>query len=251
MSLLPGRSACRHVFGQIRRLLRAWYYAGWRYACPCCGGQFRTLLPFGEVVQRPNVCCPRCESLERHRLIRLYLEQRTDIQRAHWRVLHIAPEPIFYHWLKRMPNLDYIAGDLDPARADVQLDVMNLRYPDSSFDGILCIHVLEHVPDDRRALRELHRVLKPGGWALILSPIDASREKTDEDPSVIDPRQRQLRFGQHDHVRLYGRDYIERLSEAGFCVRKYAAAEVAGSEELARRYVLKDEIIYASTKPEM
>lgn len=131
-------------------------------------------------------------------------------------MLHVAPEAKLAERLQSAPNLDYLSGDLDPTHAMVQMDLTDIQYPDNTFDAIYCSHVLEHIPDDRRAMRELYRVLKPGGWAIIHAPIQ--RKTTIEDPSITTPQGRLRAYGQSDHVRSYGEDYVDRLRESGFDV---------------------------------
>ena len=148
----------------LRKALCILRHLGVRVTCPCCRWRFRRFLPFG-VNQRSNALCPRCGSLERHRLLWLYLNNRTNLfQRSH-RMLHIAPEPIFARMFRTMPMLSYFTGDLTSKLAGVRMDITNVAYKDNSFDIILCNHVLEHVERDRKAMTELLRVLIPGGWA--------------------------------------------------------------------------------------
>jgi SAM-dependent methyltransferase len=130
------------------------------------------------------------------------------------RVLHFAPERGLERRLARQPHLDYLSGDLEPGAAMATLDITRLDLPDESFDCVLCYHVLEHVSDDLAAMRELHRVMRPGGWGVVQVPTYG--ETTVEDPTVTDPAERRERFGQEDHVRLYGRDFLDRLRSAGF-----------------------------------
>lgn len=148
----------------------------------------------------------------------MYLREKTDFFSARHRVLHFAPEEIFQKQFSRMPNLEYRSADLDSPLATDRVDITAMAYEDAAFDVILCSHVLEHVRDDRKALRELHRVLRPGGWAILQVPLDAKRERTYEDPTITDPAERRRAFGQEDHLRIYGQDYRDRLVEAGFRV---------------------------------
>jgi predicted SAM-dependent methyltransferase len=168
----------------------------------------------------------------------LYLEKRTNLLSEHLRVLHVAPERIFEERLRLRPNLDYVSTDLDRDRAMVKADITALPFGDDSFDVILCSHVLEHVVDDRKAMRELHRVLHPSGWALIVVPIASRRDETFEDPAVLTPADRERVFGQADHVRIYGRDFKARLEEAGFTVSVEDYARELGDVG-ARRYGLR------------
>lgn len=186
--------------------------------CPCCEGHFKEFLPLG-VHPRLNAKCPECDLLERHRLLWLYLKERTNFFTDNLKVLHIGPMPWLQEKFCTLPNLDYVSGDIVPGKAMVQMDITDIKLPDNQFDCILCYHVLEHVTDDQKAMRELFRVLKPGGWAILQSPIDYTRKETFEDPSVTSPEERERLFGQSDHLRMYGRDYKERLEKAGFVVK--------------------------------
>ena len=197
---------------------------GGRRYCPVCEKHARRFKPFG-VVKRKDARCPSCGSLERHRLVWLYLNRKTDLFKREMKgaMLHVAPESILESKFRSLLGKHYLTADYFDPRADVKMDIMNIAYPDQTFDVIYCSHVLEHVPDDRRAMREFRRVLKQDGWAVLLVPITA--EKTFEDPTIEDPKERLRLFGQEDHVRRYGPDYAERLGQAGFlveCIRPSA-----------------------------
>ncbi|MFC2040933.1 class I SAM-dependent methyltransferase [Chloroflexota bacterium] len=228
--------------------LRAVLYIGNQVTCPCCDGHFRKFLPFG-VEQRPDAQCPNCESMERHRLIWLYLKNRTNLFSDNLRVLHFAPEYIIERNLRCLPNLDYVSADLDLALAMVEMDITNIHYDENSFDVILCSHVLEHVADDEKAMRELLRVLKPGGWAILQSPIDLKRDRTFEDPKVVLPEDRKRLFGEQAHVRRYGRDYKDRLEQAGFEVKMDSYVRNLDINMIRKYGLKKDEDIYFCTKP--
>lgn len=223
-------------------------YRGDRVQCPCCGGRFRAFLPFG-LVRRENAKCPGCGSLERHRLLWLYLERRTEVLRAPLRLLHVAPEPLLSRKLSSLANLDYLSIDLESPRAMALMDATRLGLGDRSFDVVLCLHVLEHIPDDRAAMRELLRVLKPGAWSILQSPFEAERRETFEDWSVTSPRERERVFGQRDHVRIYGRDYVERLRAAGFEVEESGFARELSPEDAERFGVLRDEALIICRRP--
>jgi SAM-dependent methyltransferase len=231
---------------ELQGRLRAPFYRGDRVECPCCGGRFRGFLASGPG-GRPGVRCPRCGSLERHRLLWLYLERCTDLFSRSQRILHVAPEPRLCERLATTPGLDYVSADLDSPLAEEQLDIQDIPYPDASFDAILCCHVLEHVPDDRRAMRELHRILAPGGWAVLQTPVRSKLTRTDEDPSVTDPAERIRRFGQADHVRVYGADFEDRLRDAGFAVRRDPWARDL-EPEVAERFGLRREDVIVGTR---
>jgi SAM-dependent methyltransferase len=195
-----------------------------------------TIRPVGP--NRPNSRCPSCGARRRQRYLWLYLERKTNLLVDRLRVLHFAPERIFEEWLGSRPNLDYVSTDLERPRAMVKADITDLPFADDSFDAILCSHVLEHIVDDRKAMRELYRVLRPGGWAVVLVPIDFSRAETFEDSSIVAPADRERLFGQDDHVRVYGRDFTARLEEAGFTVRVEDFMRELGESE-SRRYGLR------------
>ncbi len=235
---------------EIYGLLQSPLYVGNRFICPCCNGQFRKFLT-GGVNHRPNALCPRCNSLERHRLLWLYLKNQTNIFIDHLKVLHCAPEYIFQKVFKFLPNIDYVSAGLDAPFAEVKMDITNILYDDNSFDAILCNHVLEHVIDDHKAMKELFRVLKPGGWAILQSPIDIEREKTFEDPSIVLPKEREHFFGKDDHVRVYGLDYKDRLEQAGFTVKIDSYATDLGGD-MSKKYGLpehEDIYICGKSKP--
>jgi SAM-dependent methyltransferase len=201
---------------RLCRRLRLLRLRGDAVECPCCGGRFASFLPGREP---GNPICPRCGAQARHRALWLYLHERTNLFSGEGlSVLHFAPERALGGALERAPGIRYLSADLDSPSAMDHFDITAIPYPDASFDVILCIHVLEHVEDDRLAMRELCRVLRPDGWAVILVPLDLSREATYEDPSITDPVVREREFWQADHLRLYGRDFADRLREAGFAV---------------------------------
>jgi SAM-dependent methyltransferase len=215
----------RLVPHRYRPLLRRWYnelswwvYAGDAVACNCCGGRFRRFRSWSDSKNMLQPMCPRCGSLGRHRVDWLFLSKRTDLLDRTIRLLHVAPEPALQRCFELLPNVSYLSADYDSALAMEQMDITDIEYPDESFDAIVCNHVLEHVEDDLGAMRELCRVLRPDGWALLQVPVDASRAVTFEDSGVTNPRERVRVFGQHDHVRIYGSDYADRLARAGFAV---------------------------------
>jgi SAM-dependent methyltransferase len=215
LKLRPGVQR-QALIGAIRGLR----YRGYAVECPCCDSTFSRFLSHRG---RPRAKCPGCGALERHRLLWLYLERETDLFTHPGTMLHIAPEYGLWRRLSQTRGLLYVTGDLDSALASHELDVMDLPFEASSFDFLICNHVLEHVEDDRRALAEIHRVLRPGGWAILMSPVDHRRARTLEDAAIRTSRDRDRVFGQDDHLRLYGRDYRNRLVEAGFavCVDRY------------------------------
>lgn len=193
---------------------------GNKYQDPIDGKTFRKFLPYGYESQRENVLSPSTLSLERHRLLWLYLKAETGIFSTPLKVLHFAPEQAFLKRFRKLPNLDYTTTDLNSPLADVKADICNLPFEDHTYDFILCNHVLEHIPDDTKAMEELYRVLKPGGTAILQIPQDLSRETTFEDNSITSKKLRAKIFGQYDHVRIYGRDYFDKLRTIGFKVEE-------------------------------
>jgi SAM-dependent methyltransferase len=227
--------------------MRGWLYGGQSVHCSCCQGRFSRFLDVGSP-PRP-AACPGCDSRERQRLLITYLRERTDLFSKQLRVLHFAPEDCLQPLFSRMPNLDYLSADVASRTAMVRMDITRIPEPDDSFDAILCSHVLEHVTDDRAAMRELCRVLRPGGWAILQVPVDSSRQETFEDPAITDPGERTRLFGQHDHVRMYGRDYPQRLEECGFEVMIVPYPEQLGAAAVHECGLDVEERIHHCRKP--
>lgn len=216
---------------------------GDRFEDPIDGKTFKKFLPYGYENQRENVLSPSTLSLERHRLLWLYLENETGFFTEKLRVLHFAPEQAFYKRFRKLSNLDYTTTDLNSPLADVKADICNLPFEDNSFDFILCNHVLEHIPDDTRAMQELYRILSPGGTAILQIPQELDREKTFEDNSITSPKERAQIFGQYDHVRVYGRDYFDKLRSIGFKVEEVDYSNTLTPSEIDRYRIAKGEII--------
>jgi SAM-dependent methyltransferase len=244
----------RLILSPLRRLYYGIFsvlYRGNGVQCPVCATSFRRFVNISRQRAAPlgNVC-PRCRSFERHRLVWLFLRDRTDLLLSIGKrtLLHVAPEPCLKKKFEAMTHLTYTASDLrseDPGR---RIDITAMPLLDNSVDIIICNHVLEHIPDDRKAMRELHRVLKSGGWAVINVPVDYSRDTTYEDFSLVTAVQRKINFGQADHVRVYGRDYRERLTGSGFSVKEIDYCSELGRESCRRHVLLADEMIYFCTK---
>ena len=219
------------------------YYRGDTYEDPIDGKSFRSFLPYGYENPRENVLSPSTLSLERHRLLWLFLKERTNFFTAPLHVLHFAPEQAFYKRFKKLNNLTYVTTDLNSPLADVKADICNLPFEDNTFDVILCNHVLEHIPNDTKAMKELYRVLKPGGWGVFQIPQDLSREFTFEDDSIVDKVERAKIFGQYDHVRIYGRDYFSKLRSVGFKVNEVDFTKELNQEKITRYRLASGEII--------
>jgi len=229
-SALPERA--KNSLRRVRDVARAVPYYGNGRFCPVCGKSSRRFRKFG-LVPREDAQCVHCGALERHRFLWLYLSKQTDfLDGTPKNMLHIAPESCFESKFKERLGDNYLTADLFNPRAMVKMDITNIEYADGSFDVIYCSHVLEHVQDDKRAMREFFRVLKNDGWAILLVPITS--ERTFEDPSIVDPVERLKYFGQKDHVRRYGRDYVDRLREAGFSVEVTKVNDLVQSDEAVR-----------------
>jgi SAM-dependent methyltransferase len=230
-------------------LHRRWVRLRWRgheVECPCCGREWAAFVPDWN---RPDAICPGCGSHERHRALSLHLRDRLGAGEAPLRMLHFAPEHALTQRLERVPELERVTADLDAHGVDVAADITALPFDDASFDAVLCSHVLEHVEDDRAAMAELARVLRPGGWLVVLVPIDLNRTHTYEDPSIVDPDERERAFWQHDHVRLYAPDIAERLRDAGLEVHVERPAGELPAGSVARHGLLPGELIFHCTRP--
>lgn len=242
--------------------LRKLLFWGARYQCPLCGAHLRTFRPFGGRSQafaslqvvgggyRRNARCPICRCLDRERLVYLSLPRITDVFEKHTRLLHVAPERQLSAKLKNQRTIDYLTADLHSTTVMMNMDISTIQFPNDHFDGILCNHVLEHVVDDREAMAELYRVLRPNGWAILQVPISMALDRTYEDFSITTPAAREAAFGQHDHVRVYARDYKDRLENVGFKVTVFhwttRVHDFGGSEN---RFGLNErEAVYLATK---
>ncbi|MBO5983455.1 MAG: methyltransferase domain-containing protein, partial [Rikenellaceae bacterium] len=222
------------------------FYLGQGKECPVCGCRRRKFLPYGYVSPRENALCPKCLALERHRLLWLWLLRESDLGRGAMalpRMLHIAPEVALMRRFRKMYASSperYVTADLESPLADMHFDVQHIPLKDGEMDAIICNHIMEHVEDDRLAMRELYRILRRGGWGVVLSPVERGRELTFEDDTITDRDERTRIFGQYDHRRIYGRDYADRLREAGFevMVIPYKDSFTPAEQE---RYALTDE----------
>ena len=231
-TLSPGaQRSVRRIRDFVDRLIAIPYHGNERF-CPVCKQESSQFRRFG-IIKRDDAQCPHCGVLERHRLVRLYFQRLTNLfDGKPKKMLHVAPERPLEVRLRDELGEGYLTADLLDRRAMVQMDITDIQYPDQTFDVIYCSHVLEHVPDDKKAMREFHRVLKNDGWAILLVPITS--DSTYEDASITSAEDRLQAFGQDDHVRRYGPDYADRLREAGFQVKISKPADVASSEEIAR-----------------
>ena len=250
----------------VARPVLAFALKGNTFTDPIDGKSFKMFLPYGYGTQRNNVLSPSTLSLERHRLLWLYLNEETDFFQSQLasdstgtnpkkiklrdaetnsalKVLHFAPEQAFYKLFRNQKNLDYTTTDLFSPLADVKADICDLPFEDNQYDVILCNHVLEHIPDDTKAMQELYRVLKPGGMAILQIPQDLSRATTFADNTITDQKERAKIFGQYDHVRIYGRDYFDKLRSIGFKVIEEDYTNKIAPELVEKYCLAKGEII--------
>ncbi len=239
------------------RPVLAFFLRGHNFIDPIDGKGFKSFLPYGYGNQRNNVLSPSTLSLERHRLLWLYLKNETTFFQSKskdtetnstLKVLHFAPEQAFYKRFRKMKHLEYVTTDLNSPLADVKADICDLPFEDNEFDIIFCNHVLEHIPDDKKAMQELYRVLKVGGMGIFQIPQDLSREKTFEDNTITDKKERAQIFGQYDHVRVYGRDYFDKLRSIGFKVKEVDYTTTLSSEDVTKYCLAKGEIIPVVSK---
>lgn len=232
----------------VIRPVIAFALKGNKYKDPIDKKTFKKFLPYGYEVQRQNVLSPSTLSLERHRLLWLWLERETSFFSTPSKVLHFAPEQAFYKRFKQNKLLTYTTTDLNSPLADVKADICNLPFDNNAFDIIFCNHVLEHIPDDTKAMQELYRVLKPKGMAILQIPQDLNRNSTFEDNSITDPKERAKIFGQYDHVRIYGRDYFTKLRSIGFTVNEVDYTSKLTPQEVDYYRLAQGEILPVCTK---
>lgn len=220
-------------------------YCGRGRECPVCGSRYRRFMPYGYVSSCEDALCPHCLSLERHRMIWLWLKESSNLFKESPRLLHIAPEvSLMRHFKHHYHNSEnYITADLESPLADIHFDVQSIPMDNESVDVIICNHILEHVEDDRLAMTELYRILKRGGWGIMLVPEDRSRATTFEDDTITDAEERTRIFGQYDHRRIYGRDYDTRLMSAGFRVERIAYSEHLSPEQRQLYAIGNDDLI--------
>ena len=231
LNLIPRRYLIRiSIF--LRPVLKI-YFKGSKYTDPIDNSKYRKFLPYGYGKNiRKNALCPGTLSLERHRLLWLFLERNTTFFNDKLKVLHFAPEQPFYKKFKSIKNWNYITCDLNSPLADIKADICKLPFKKFEFDLIICNHVLEHIDNDFKAMEEIYRVLKKNGIGILQVPIDESLSVTFEDKTIIDPKKKSELFGQYDHVRKYGKDFYDRLKSVGFKVKKIDVQKNLSEKEI-------------------
>ena len=224
------------------------FLKGNQFTDPIDGKSFSTFLPYGYNNLRKNALSPSTFSLERHRLLWLYLKNETGVFSKKIKLLHFAPEQAFYKSFKKLSNIQYDTIDINSPLAKIRADICDLPIKDNTYDFILCNHVLEHILDDNKAISELYRVLKKDGVGIFQVPIDMKKEFTFQDDSITDKKERNKIFGQYDHVRVYGKDYFTKLKNAGFKVEEVDYTKNLSKDEICRFSIVKGEIIPVCTK---
>ena len=229
----------------VVRPIISWYLRGDKFTDPIDGKSFRKFLPYGYGKQRENALSPSTLSLERHRLMWLFLKDNTNFFTAtkKFKVLHIAPEQCFLDIFRKQQNLNYITSDLESPIADVKADICDLPFKENEFDIVFCNHVLEHISNDTKAIQELYRVLKPGGFGIFQIPQDLSKAITFEDSTITDRKERAKLFGQYDHLRVYGRDYFNKLRSIGFKVDEVDYTKKITLDKIEKYCLMKNEIL--------
>lgn len=230
-------------FSYVARPFVAFFLRGDKYTDPIDGNSYRKFLPYGYEKVRENVLAPGTLSLERHRLFWLYLTRETSFFTENLRVLHFAPEQAFLKRFRKLKNITYTTTDLNSPIADVKADICNLPFKDNSYDFIICNHVLEHIPDDTKAMQEIYRILAPKGTAILQVPYERNRKTTFEDNTITDPKERAAIFGQYDHVRVYGMDYFEKLKSVGFTVEAVDYTAQLSEKEIETYRLPKNELL--------
>lgn len=241
--LFPIANKLRLIYLRIK-------YTGSTVMCPCCQSKFGEFAPFGNN-KRKNAWCPKCEGLERHRLLWLYFEQKTNIYKKPLKVLHIAPETIFFTHFIKQPNIEYYPVDIFPnlyPKGTKYFDLLHPSHPENSFDVIICNHVFQYIEEDKKAMENTFKLMKPGGWGVMQVPIDTTRQITYEDNSITDPLEREKIFGLKEHVRYYSYDYADKLRIAGFKVLVDDFTSQFTDEEIYKYGFWKGDSVYYCTK---
>ncbi len=223
------------------------FWSGKSNLCPCCGRYLRKFTSYG-LKMRKSACCPICGSLERHRLLIIFLKLKTTFFSRNIKLLHFSPKINLIHLFMKYSNIRYISSDLHPSNVLIRNNITKLSFRDNVFDVIICSHVLEHIKNDYSALKELYRVLKTKGWGIIQIPIDMEREKTYENQKILKPKDRLLHFGHEDHVRIYGLDFKKKVEEVGFHIRFIDYAKNLAQKNIKKLGLNVNEKFYFLTK---
>ena len=237
-----------HWMFELFLTLRALLFIGGNYSCPCCGWKLRTFITGGSSMRTRDLgYCPRCNSKSRHRRDWQYFVHKTNLISDQVNLFHVSPKYSFSRKFVRMDNIHYFGVDLSFRRnVSAFMDITACSFRSEFFDAAICIHVLEEIQDDKKAMHELYRILKPGGWAFITVPIQVNHS-TYEDPNITSPQERKRAFGESAHVRIYGMDLKERLEHCGFNVEIDRGSDIP--EEIQKKFGLKgDENIFFCTK---
>jgi len=246
LKFLPRKLLIKYSF-YLTPLLRV-LFKGNKFIDPIDGSSYSKFLSYGYRSIRKNALCPGTLSLERHRLLWLYLDNETNILKSNLKVLHVAPEQIFFKKFKKFNHWNYLTFDINSPIADIKGDLKSMKFKDESFDLVICNHVLEHIEDDKMALEEIYRVLNINGIAILQVPINLNREKTFEDSKITSQYDREKYFGQYDHVREYGIDYKERIEKVGFQVEMINYSDNLPEEMIIRYGLLKNDLIPIAKK---
>ena len=241
LKFLPRKFLIKYSF-LITPILRI-IFRGKKYTDPIDDSNYSKFLSYGYKKVRKNALCPGTLSLERHRLLWLYLNNETNFLNSNLKVLHVAPEQVFYKKFKKLKNWEYFTFDLNSPIADIKGDLTSTNFKDESFDLIICNHVLEHIEDDKSALNEIYRILKFNGISILQVPINLKRENTFEDLSINSKIQREEYFGQYDHVREYGLDFKDRVEQAGFKVKIINYSKKISQDLILKYGLMKDDLI--------
>ena len=241
LKFLPRKFLIKYSF-LITPILRI-IFRGKKYTDPIDDSNYSKFLSYGYKTVRKNALCPGTLSLERHRLLWLYLDRETNILNSNLKVLHVAPEQVFYKKFKKLKNWEYFTFDLNSPIADIKGDLISTNFKDEYFDLIICNHVLEHIEDDKSALDEMYRILKYNGISILQVPINVKRENTFEDLSIKSKIQREKYFGQYDHVREYGLDFKDRVEQAGFKVEMINYSKKISQDLVIKYGLMKDDLI--------
>ena len=241
LKFLPRKFLIKYSF-LITPILRI-IFRGKKYTDPIDDSNYSKFLSYGYKTVRKNALCPGTLSLERHRLLWLYLDRETNFLSSNLKVLHVAPEQVFYKKFKKLKNWEYFTFDLNSPIADIKGDLISTNFKDEYFDLIICNHVLEHIEDDKSALNEIHRILKYNGISILQVPINVKRKNTFEDLSIKSKIQREKYFGQYDHVREYGLDFKDRVEQAGFKVEMINYSKKISQDLVIKYGLMKDDLI--------